>query len=575
MDTNIDQLRHFLDRISNISLIGRIFSWGQTRNQLREASADLQKLISYSEILRDQKAKDDAKILQIESEVERIRTDIIKKDNEIEMLNTKIEEKGRDLLKITGEFSAEEERTKNIQQNFHQLSNDHNLLKNTNEILSGQIESINKELSTKTANLENQEKNNQSTLLEFERAKEQLLQQSPVIEKQLQDIATLSENNKSLSENNLRLVKELSAEQSTLRQLNPAYEQLRKDHAALGENYKNQQQINIENLEQLSDVKARFDNLQQQFKQTSEQNASLTKEEEFRRNEHGNNMAALQKIQQSIQDERSKEVDERNALEIERLKLLKETWSRHEVNAKNIIKTIASKHTVDYLDSVPFKGTPDNVLMISDEYVIFDAKSPGGEDLRNFQNYLKDQAEKAKKYAKLENVKSDIFFVVPSNTLESLQYFVYNLADYNVYVVSVDSLEQIIITLKKIEEYNFVEQLSPEERENICRILGKFAHLSKRRIQIDSFFAKQYIELAYRSETNLPSEILDKVREFERTDKINPPLEKRAKMISTKDLETEVGSLGRDAEAKGILMDQELISNGMNELKLYNTKELE
>ena len=41
-----------------------------------------------------------------------------------------------------------------------------------------------------------------------------------------------------------------------------------------------------------------------------------------------------------------------------------------------------------------------------------------------------------KKYAKHDNVKSDIFFVVPSNTLERLNQFVYNLADYNVFVIS-------------------------------------------------------------------------------------------------------------------------------------------
>ncbi len=78
--------------------------------------------------------------------------------------------------------------------------------------------------------------------------------------------------------------------------------------------------------------------------------------------------------------------------------------------------------------------------------------------------------------------------VVPENTLSHIGGFVYHLADYQVFIVATNSLEPILLSLKKIEDYEFVDELSPEDRENICRILGKFAHLSKRRIQIDAFF---------------------------------------------------------------------------------------
>ncbi len=61
------------------------------------------------------------------------------------------------------------------------------------------------------------------------------------------------------------------------------------------------------------------------------------------------------------------------------------------------------------------------------------------------------------------------------------------MADYNVYIITKDSLEPIIIALKKIEEYEFADKLSPEERDNICRVIGKFAHTTKRKIQIDQF----------------------------------------------------------------------------------------
>ena len=147
--------------------------------------------------------------------------------------------------------------------------------------------------------------------------------------------------------------------------------------------------------------------------------------------------------------------------------------------------------------------------------------------------------------------------------------FVFNLGDYDVFVISVDSLEQIILGLKKIESYEFAEKLSPEERDNICRVLGKFAHLTKRRIQIDSFFAKQFIELAYKSETDLPKEFLEKVIEFEKSEKLNPPVERRAKVINTKELDKDTDKLKIEAAAKGIFIDEGKMSDGLNDLQLY------
>jgi len=191
-----------------------------------------------------------------------------------------------------------------------------------------------------------------------------------------------------------------------------------------------------------------------------------------------------------------------------------------------------------------------------------------GEDLSNFPNYIKDQSEKAKKYARIEGVKTDIFFVVPANTLPVLKQFVYNMADYTVYLLSLDVIEPLILTLCKIEEYEFAEQLRPEDRENICRILGKFAHLSKRRIQVDSFFAKQFIELAYKCESSLPSEIHDKVLEFERSEKLNPPVEKRAKAISIKELEADTSKIDKEADAKGINISNDL-SIALDDIELY------
>jgi len=110
------------------------------------------------------------------------------------------------------------------------------------------------------------------------------------------------------------------------------------------------------------------------------------------------------------------------------------------------------------------------------------------------------------------------------------------MGDYNVFVITKDSLEPIILSLKKIEDYEFADKLSPEDRDNICRVIGKFTHTTKRKIQIDQFFANQFIELLVKSGNELPEDILQSVVEYEKAEKLNPPTEKRKKEIATKEL---------------------------------------
>lgn len=335
---------------------------------------------------------------------------------------------------------------------------------------------------------------------------------------------------------------------------------------ALANSSNYEKQVHSANNE-LAGLKERLVQLEQKLKDTTRECIELRQNEEARKKEHSGTISTLQKITEQVRMDREKEIEESHAREMDRITQLKETWNNHQVNVKNSIRNICNKHAIEYAESVPFRGEPDNTIKICDEYIVFDAKSPGGNDLSNFPFYLKTQAEAAKKYAKQEGVKNDIFFVVPSNALECIRQNCHALADYNVYVISPDSLEPIILALKKIESYEFAQQLTPEERENICRIIGKFAHLTKRRIQIDSFFARQFIELVYKCESSLPEDILEKVSDFERAEKLNPPIEKRAKAINTRQLELDVTNLETEAGSKGIAVED--LSEGLNKVRLY------
>jgi hypothetical protein len=316
------------------------------------------------------------------------------------------------------------------------------------------------------------------------------------------------------------------------------------------------------NLEAITQLKAdlaassaKYDQLSLQFTEAQKTLAQFRQNEQERMREHDARVTELVALKKQLEDDRLRVQAERDA-EI-RLKFtqMEQTWKKHEEAVEQTLQSICQRHTLEYCDKEKFPVAgkkPDNAILICEQYVIFDAKSPkNSEELGNFPQYIKSQAEAAKKYAKEDNVKKDIFLVVPANTVEFLDEFHMDMADYQVYVVTHDCLEPIVLALKKIEDYQFVDQLSPEDRENICHVIGKFAHATKRRIQIDNYFSNEFISLLQSCDI-LPDEIKNKVVDYEKAEKMNPPMEKRKKLIPIKELEHEVKVIGKEAEAREI-----------------------
>lgn len=301
------------------------------------------------------------------------------------------------------------------------------------------------------------------------------------------------------------------------------------------------------------------------------ENTQFKQIEKSREETHKQQMTQVSTLYERLNAELSRIRELEVKKETERFEKMRSTWLNHESRVENNLMAICKKHIIEYIDKekIPFKGKPDNTIRLNDEYVIFDAKSPERDDLNNFRQYIKLQTEAVKKYIREPGVKKDIYLVVPANTVEVIDQFAYNMADYNVYVVTIDALEPIILCLKKIEEYEYLEQLSPEERENICRLIGKFAHNAKRRIQVDIFFQDEILSLLNKCKADLPKEILEKVIEFEKAEKLNPPQEKRAKQILTSELEKDIQRIRREVQAKEIALLQDN-GNAIKQLPLYD-----
>ncbi len=322
---------------------------------------------------------------------------------------------------------------------------------------------------------------------------------------------------------------------------------------------KNVSEAKMESFEQLKTEKTQFEerlkSIENERNQLRNENTSLKKEEDNRNETLRKSIESTNTLQESLTKEKERLNDERVRETEERLKAMKLTWREHEKDVEQHIQLICKSNTIEYInqENFPFPGKkPDNAIKIFDQYIIFDAKSPANDDLSNFPKYIKIQTESLKKYAKHKDVKNELFLVIPSNTLHVINQFTYNIGDYNVYVIAKDALEPIILSLKKIEDYEFADKLSPEERDNVCRVIGKFAHTTKRRIQIDQFFATEFLDTLQKARTQLPEEILTTVIEFENAEKLNPPMEKRNKKILTKDLNERSEEIKKEIEIRNI-----------------------
>ena len=314
-----------------------------------------------------------------------------------------------------------------------------------------------------------------------------------------------------------------------------------------------------ENFEQIKLEKAKIDerltSVEQERNALKSENIAYQKAEEGRQKEVTKNIESAITLQKSLEAEKSRLNDERVQEKEDALEKMKLKWSDHEKDVQNYLQLICRNNVITYVSQEDFphpRNKPDSSIEIMDQLIVFDAKSPANDDLSNFPKYIKNQTENLKKYAKHENVKNDLFLVIPSNTLEVIAQFHYNIGDYNVFIITKDALEPIVLSLKKIEEYEFADKLSPEERDNVCRIIGKFAHTTKRRIQVDEFFAREFLDTLTKAGSQLPRDILENVIKFENAEKLNPPMEKRNKKIHTKDLKEQVDKLEKEMEMREI-----------------------
>ncbi len=348
-------------------------------------------------------------------------------------------------------------------------------------------------------------------------------------------------------------------------------DELKRENSNFEVEIKNKEESIKDLKNEKKELQLNLDNLNEEKQNLSNKIAAYNESKKKNNEDYEKKVKELNVAIEDLKSQRNKIQKEREEQIKKNFEEMKKTWKKHEIHVENTMKRICKSNIIEYVDKFPHKGNPDNIIKIADEMIIFDAKSPSNDDLDNFPKYLKSQTKRLKKYSKYKNVKNDLFLVIPSNTLEKVQEtlpeLVFDFSEYKVFIISLDSIEPIILSLKKIEEYEFAEELSPEDRENVCRILGRFAHTTKRRIQIDQWFSSEFIDILSKTQI-LPEDILERSIELEKRTVLNPKQDRRSKKISEKVVKRNNKQLKFDAESRNINTDKDL--NKIREIPLNN-----
>ncbi len=318
--------------------------------------------------------------------------------------------------------------------------------------------------------------------------------------------------------------------------------------------------------ESISDLNDRMEKKEIEFKQLLAQRnelevklAELNALELKRQSDYQEKIANLNKLYEELTGER-KNIQTGKENEIrERFERMKETWRVHEKNVQQAMVQQCKVHGIEFVDKKGYslKGSPDNVILINGKYVIFDAKSPQGENLDNFSTYIDSQVKSVSKYLEDGQVMRYVFLVVPSNAIETVATKAFHGADYSVFVITIDSLEPILLNLKRIEDYEFTEAMSPEEMEGISHTVARLTHLTKRRIEIDAGMAREAMATLSRCK-ELPEEMQDVIAKSEKAAILNPKMERTGKAITDKQLKESVSDLEK-AESEVIKKDRLLL----------------
>jgi hypothetical protein len=161
------------------------------------------------------------------------------------------------------------------------------------------------------------------------------------------------------------------------------------------------------------------------------------------------------------------------------------------------------------------------------------------------QGYITDQVKKT-----AQKIKGDVkiypivFLVVPTIAAHELKKTSFYEEGFSFFIVTMEALEPILTSIKRIESYEFAEAMDPQERENVIDMIAQFDfHISSRNA-VDFMLMKHGLETLSKMEN------------------LNPDMVKEAKIKRAKIRAINLNS----AEQKKLAADTNHLQHGLLEL---------
>ena len=286
----------------------------------------------------------------------------------------------------------------------------------------------------------------------------------------------------------------------------------------------------------LMELKTEIKFLREKNEELIKENQNYKSKDQQKEIEYSKKMVEFNQAQKNLTEAREKVFND--AVEKENLKLekMKNQWQEHERITGEIIENLCSTLRIQYLKNPPIDKKPDNTIQIMGEYIVFDAKSPLNENLDNFPKYLKAQAKSMEKYTSQKLVKNEIFLVVPSNTMEYIPEFRFSFSGYFVNIIAKDSIEMILISLKKIEDIDLAGKLDPRDRDNLINVISSFAYFIGRNGRINLELGEQSVKLIEEMRSLVPKDFIEDVVKSIAGQSFNIAYDKPGKVENTENL---------------------------------------
>ncbi len=305
-----------------------------------------------------------------------------------------------------------------------------------------------------------------------------------------------------LAESKIRLEGELERKSEELGELKGDIKKISKERDELGGKYET---LFLEKIE-LQSVRK---NLEEKVDETSKVIARHNAEEIRKQKEFEERITKLANAEKALEDERQRirrEDEEKQAnIDAERERI----WHNHEQMVVSKLRETCQKSNIGFLlhDNTNLPATftklkPDAVIPFLWQYVVFDAKKS-----KNIRSYIDDQVKStAKKYKDNPEIYSTVFFVIPNEELQELKNQSFLEDGFSFYVISPDSIEPILASLKKISEYDTIADFDPQDREIIVNLITNYDRHISLQNAANILFTKESIGLM-NSKEGLHSEI--------------------------------------------------------------------